>query len=573
MRVFLGLVCAVGMLVGCVQHVVGGEDPAEYQIIFSTFESDSAGKYSYLRDSIQGMLISRLAAKDRIQVVDEMLGKSELSQLKKKKDFSSLSEKYKDVDYIITGRLFSVTSGLQIHVNLYPLDTSREILNFSVLSKVPENIITDIGKLTEQISQEGFGYSVKALSAGKSDERGTGAKGFVTAHPEAAYKKGLYTGTVVGSKVAGFDIEAVGMKRKLNIDGEIIALEVGDADGDGKQELFVLEGTRLGVYRVEGRQILKIEEAKLPSDMRVHALNLADINGDGLDEIYLSATEGLSVSSMILAWHNGKGFSYFAKGIPLYLRPLYIPTKGICLAGQKRGFEKIDLVKPGIQLYTLDSGNKLQAGEKLPIPEGVNLFDFIYGDLDGDRFYELVVIDQDENLKVYSPSNELMWISGRKFGGSKTYLGPSQGEAANEQDRNNFSVEEDANRDLIFVPGRITVVDINGDGREEVVVNESKMSTLGFFKRLRPYKSGMVVGLVWQEHALVEAWRTGIYRGYITDYSFVISDSDAKTRSTTQAMLYVANIPSSGTLVAMLPGSRDTDLSVYELGFSVNKSK
>ncbi len=114
-------------------------------------------------------------------------------------------------------------------------------------------------------------------------------------------------------------------------------------------------------------------------------------------------------------------------------------------------------------------------------------------------------------------------MSSSTFGGSKIYIGPSQGSAVDEQSKNNLSVDEDADRELIFVPARILVTDVDNDGLSEIVVNENKSGALGFFKRLRSYDGGTVVGLAWNGSELTEAWRTGRYKGYVVDYFFVKS--------------------------------------------------
>ncbi|MCP3887394.1 MAG: VCBS repeat-containing protein [Desulfobulbaceae bacterium] len=572
MRIFLGLMTFVVIWVSGIAYAANNDTKGTFEIVFSTFESRSSGEYSYLADSIQAMLVSRLSAKDRVRVIDRVLTQVELKQLKKGKDFSSLQVGDEAADYIVTGSLFAVVSGLNVQVSLYPLDISKEILNFSILSESNEEIIPDMEDLSNEIAERAFGYSAERVATDAS-----GTKGFTTEHPEAAYKKGLYTGTVVGTGISGIETRAIGVKRKLSLDGEVISLAVGDVDGDGFDEVFTLAGSHLGVYRVNGRQISKIDGTDLSRKLRIHALNLADINKDGMQEIYLSATDGLSVASLIMEWSKAKGFSLLNQNIPMYLRPIYIPKQGMRLAGQYRGQEKLKLVQPGVQLLSFDGSNRPKSEGNLPIPRSVNLFDFTYADLDGDSFAELVVIDQNDHLKVYSPSNELMWVSEKNFGGSKRYLGPSQGEAVNEQDRRNFTTSEDAERELIFVPGRIFATDINGDGKNEIVVNESKMSNLGFFKRLRPYTSGTVVGLVWNEQQLIETWRTGIYRGYLVDFSFSLDsgiqagDSTTTTGKESKGVLFVINIPSSGSFASLLPGSSDTELSVYELGFSQTK--
>ena len=131
----------------------------------------------------------------------------------------------------------------------------------------------------------------------------------------------------------------------------------------------------------------------------------------------------------------------------------------------EEGNEKIDLISPGVYLVTWSRKYTISKGERLPLPPSVNLFDFVYADLDGDGFYEIVAIDQKEKLKIYSPSNELMWVSQKNFGGSKIYLGPSRGGATTKNDRRNFTPDEDAERELIFVPSRIIVTDVD-QGRQ-----------------------------------------------------------------------------------------------------------
>lgn len=571
MRIFLYLLTVFTFLLAG-GNAFSAKEQTQYQIMFSTFENQSAGNLAYLRDSIEGMLISRLAARDRIDVIENSLSEQELKKLKKGKDFLLLKTKGYDVDYLVTGRLVAVASGLNVQVTLYPIDDSKEVLNFSILTESTDSLIKDVDNLAGEIAEGGFGYRAVATDTAQTTGSNSGIQGFTTVHPEAAYKKGLYTGTVIGSEIAGFQAKAIGVKRKLSFEGEITAFTVEDVNGDGEQEIFTLEGNNLSVYRIIGRKISKVASVGLSSRLRIHALNIADINRDGKFEIYLSATDGLNITSLIMSWSEAGGFTTLARNIPWYIRPMYIPKLGVQLAGQQRGVEKINLVRSGVQLLEIDENYTLLKGKKLPLPSSINLFDFTYGDIDGDGYHELLVIDDHENLKVYSPSNELIWISNRKFGGSKTYLGPSQGTAVNERDNFNFTVDEDADRDLIFVPGRISVTDINRDGKDEVVVTENSMSTFGFFKRMRPYKAGMVVGLVWSNDEFVEAWRTGRYRGYLADYSFNISDSSEK-KSETSGLLYVANIPQSGSFTSMLPMSVNTNFSVYELGFSKAKTE
>ncbi|EKD39736.1 MAG: hypothetical protein ACD_75C00308G0002, partial [uncultured bacterium] len=366
-------------------------------------------------------------------------------------------------------------------------------------------------------------------------------------------------------------------------------LAVADADGDGIGEIFVLAGTKLELYKLNGKSVDKVASTVLPKNVLGHAVNAADLDSDGKPEIYLSATEGLDVASMIIKWDKANGFVVVSRNIGWYLRPLYVPGKGWRLAGQKRGVEKIQFVRDGIYLLDIDPQFKLKEGERLPLPKRINLFDFVYADLDGDGKPETVTIDQREKMKVFNQANELLWVSERFFGGSKVYLGPSYGEAVNEQDRRNLTVDEDSDRELIFVPGRMIVADVDRDGREEVIVSENTMPSLGLFNtsvvslfsRLKTYKEGMIVGLTWNGEVMNEIWRTGKFRGYIADHGFSQLDKAAEGTSQlvvsdtqkTIGRLFVGQVPNSGSFASLLPGSDDSQLTVYELEFSVEKSK
>ena len=62
-----------------------------------------------------------------------------------------------NADYLVTGALFSLTSGLEIQVDLYPLVPDEEILHFSVRSQTPDTLIADVEQLSRDIAQKAFG--------------------------------------------------------------------------------------------------------------------------------------------------------------------------------------------------------------------------------------------------------------------------------------------------------------------------------------------------------------------------------------------------------------------------------
>ncbi len=507
----------------------------EYQIVFSTFEKNSAGKYSYLRDSIQAMLASRLAARERVNVLEKTFSGDELSSLKKKGEQKGLSIGGKKADYLITGELFALTSGLEIQVELYPLVPDKKVLQFTVLSQTPDSLIAKVDELSQDIAQTALGEKITRVERKAKQGDVEGTKGFVTANPEAAYKRSLHAGVTPG--VAGSSVTAIGrgVQIKTTVPFDMKAMDVGDIDGDGEREILVLAGQNLRLFKIKDKAIVQVAETSLPSMLTAHALNLADLDGDGKDEIYISGTDGLYVSSMIMKYDTTGGFHVVSRNIPWYLRPIMVPKKGWQLAGQQRGLGRTDLVKPGVYLLSLDDKNEIIQGKRLALPDSLNLFDFVYADLDGDGFYEIVAVDQKEKLRVYNPANELKWVSRKNYATSKIYLGPSRGGAMSKTNTRNFTPEEDQERDLIFVPDRIVVTDIDKDGKEEIVTTEGDKAGLSI---LTDCGSIAVVPLsAWL--GTVQLWlnRGGrvILQGYVAGYGFTLLDG--KQRSDIQIMI------------------------------------
>lgn len=561
-------------------EVYGKDGNDKYRLVFSVFDVSSAGNYAYLRDGVQSMLVSRLASREPLSVVDRSFSEKELVALKNGQSVSATSSGMAVADYLVAGSLYGLKTGLNIQIVLYPFKDDREILRFEVFVKNPENMVADIEKLTDEIGQSILGNKAAVSGTAKTPGDGKGASSFVTIHPEAAYKKSLNSGAVVAAAGSNIKVTAREGKTTTTISQEIRAFAVGDIDGDAVEEIVVLVGNTLELYKLRNKKIDKVTTASLPPAVVCHAVNMADLDNNGRMEIYISATDGLNISSLVVGWDKEKGFRIITENIPWYIRPLFVPGKGWRLAGQKRGSEKTELVKEGLYLLNLDSRNIPIEGEQLSLPPGVNLFDFVFADLDGDGTPETVAIDRKERMKVYNRASELLWVSKRTFGGSQIYLGPHRGEATNYQDRRNFTVDENVFLEPIFVPGRLVVADVDNDGRQEVVINENTLSSLSIFNKARIYNDGVIVGLAWDGNALNEAWRTGTFKGYIAGFGFSQLNKQSETgqaskkdEKKTTVGLYVGHLPSSGTLIGLLPGVGETRLTVYDLEFSSEKTK
>lgn len=547
---------------------------SSYGLLFLPFNGVEAGKYAAFRESIEEMLLSRLSAGDQVQIIESGLTGAQLAQIKERGYLtgSGASEQV----FLISGTLFAMQGGLEIQVVVDPLSKaaqrahSNAPLRFSRMCP-EDSVIAGVSSLADDIG--GKLFRPQASPPAYND---SGAGAFTTSHPEEAYKRGQYASLATSSGAFGFQARNVGARSRYNFKEDLLGVQVVDADGDGRKEVLLFFSHRLEVRRFLGRELKVLDSCPFPSGLRVHAVDTADLDGDGVQEIYLSATDGLRLSSAILSWRGKGKFSWDAKNIRYYIRPVFLPGEGYRLVVQRRGLAKTALRRAGLFLAEFSAAGALEPGKRLPLPASVNLFDFYYADLDGDGAQELVIVDSSTHLKVYSSGNELLWVSEKLYGGSKNYIGPSQGTAVDKQSRDNFSVDENADRELLYLPGRVVVADFNGDGRQEIVVSESNMPGVGFFVRLRPYDSGKIVGLSWDGQELRPFWETGTFRGYLSDFSFLLQRPAQKNASGVpgrpgRATLYVANLPASGSFLSIFPGNDTSVLTVGAMEFSFEK--
>lgn len=161
LRFFAFLLC---FLVTAQQTCAEGNKDEEkelYRVIFSTFEDRSAGKYQYLTDSVQAMLASRLAAGEKIVVLDKSLSKKQLEFLKKdNKEKALVVDQGLQVDYLISGALYELNSGLNIQLTVYPLASDGEMLRFSTVTDADTSLIADVEVLSIKIARDAFGQDV-----------------------------------------------------------------------------------------------------------------------------------------------------------------------------------------------------------------------------------------------------------------------------------------------------------------------------------------------------------------------------------------------------------------------------
>ncbi|MEE4165352.1 MAG: VCBS repeat-containing protein [Desulfocapsaceae bacterium] len=564
-RFYLVLIIAVGFFHW---HTAGhAENNREaVKIAVLPLQGMEEGQYRYLNSSVRQMLLSRLAGRPGLQIVDSPFVSENPQYLRdqlRSGEFDDVRQKV-DADILLDGTLYSLKDGVQLNLDVHTFAPEADRISYSVKAESADGILAVISDLAAQVAEATIEPAKEVAETTGTGSTPDGLSGFQTPHPERDYKKGLFAGaTLFGGEESG-QFQSKGIRKSSTISITIETVALGDLDGDGSNELVVASRSKIRIFQFAENRFREIAGYDLLPQYKIHVINIGDPGNTGTMKLFVSADKGKRPSSQILSWDGSKKLQLIQGDIGYYIRPLWWPGRDIILAGQADSPNISDnFLAPGVfELIGDFTKDEMSKGPALLLPEGTNLFDFIVADLNGDKEVETMVIDKNQKLLVYDSGLNLSWVSSANYGGSKTFFGPSISSADN-LDPNSQRQEVADLRKLIYIPGRLDLKDITGDGLPEVVVSTNDVGIDKYFKNLRTYDGGAVACLTWRGAGLMELWRTNHIEGYVADYAF---DEEGSTDGDSRlARLYVAQIPDSTIWELVLPGNDDSRILAYEM--------
>jgi len=206
---------------------------------------------------------------------------------------------------------------------------------------------------------------------------------------------------------------------------EIVDFDVGDLNGDGKNEYVLIDRYRVMVYKLKKGKLRKIGQLRKRKGIdRFLGVDVGDINGNGRDEIFVTNQVGDKLESFALERQPGKkGFKHVWKDVNLYFRIIRPFGAKPTLLSQSTGFEA---PFHGSIKKVLHKRRRYILGSKLNTPDIYGKFFNLYGltqtDLSGNKIKDTIILDDKYHLRVYSPEGKVIVKSDEYYGHDPRFI-------------------------------------------------------------------------------------------------------------------------------------------------------
>jgi len=526
------------------------------------FSLNAPPESQYLAEGLRDMLGSRLRTEAGATIIAKDVIRSVMQGEGGERDAAKMAAYATKMGagYLVYGTITALGGGISIDAKVFSADTTQgqQIQNFYSSAVSNDQVMRAIDTLSWDIIEKYFGKKRPSAMITAQPQRpaATPEKStFTTAHPDKTFM----------SSGGGFSLRGGrNFVKTRNFNMELRGFDIGDVDGDGQPEVILADRSEVKVFHRDGTRLNEFATIKMLARYPVHAVNTADLNGNGRAEIYISAADPKGPGSRAVEW-DGSAFADLFSEARWYIRPMEVPGFGLVLAGQASGQLAVE---PGIYVLRYDNG-KVTRGEKVPVPSGVNLFNFVFADIDGNGQKEIVALDDSFKLRIIQ-KGMTTWKSNERFGGTKRFIGGEPAMTAGKSPHKNEEVDTVGERyQRIYIPSRILVGDVDHDGSEDIIVNRNPESYTTMTPQLTQYQSGTMVGLKWNGIGLEELWRTNKIDGYIVDYQVKSLAMNKKEDKTDE--LFVGMMLDTGSLNPF--GGDQSTVVIYPFEFEMPDAK
>jgi TolB-like protein len=505
------------------------ESQKVYKIAILPFLIHSQENLDYLRDGIYNILASRLSVEGRMIVIDQSLVERALYEERPMRLDEAVAAKIgmrAGADYIVLGSLTKVGDYISLDARVISVTEDKPPLGVFAQTKGIDDVMAKIGDFAQDI-----GYKI----LGRQATPGRSGPGGIR---KQDVRRGIYK------------IDRTAVKRSQILQFEVRGLGIGDVDGDGKNELVIIDPRTLHVFRYDGEKLTLFQKMEAPYQYEFLSLDVADVNRNGRAEIIVTAVINDEIRSLILEYEEGK-FRKVSDRSEWFLRVINHPKDGPILLGQQRDSEGL----PSGYIYRMVwKKDSFERGPRMPFPPETMVFSVGMGNIRGTGKTDLLFLTSSGYLNMCSEDGKVVWKGGERFGGTTTFYDTQKKKY--DVYRTPITVPY-----RVFIPGRIIVKKATGEEYSEVIINRNEFSA-SISERARIIDKAMVYGLFWNENRLSTDWESMEIRGYIADYQ--VKD----VANTGEEDLVVAVVlPAEGGVSGMFTKKIESVIQFFKLNY------
>jgi len=496
------------------------------------FAVHSSENLEYIRNGIWDMLISRIGADNEISVID----KKDVAEAIKGKDSYTADDIYRlgqqlGADYATWGSITKIGSSVSLDGKLIDIMTNKTPVCVYEQCKSVNDIIPKVNLFSRKITQHVTGRVPEFLPTGQQDAEKTAEE--VTPEKSLESEKAFQTrrGTMTAVYNPEFVFGAGPIDREnywisQRFPAKFRGMAIGDVNGDGLNEIVVIDINKLTVYRKEGKNLKTLATLQGERYDEYISVDIADINRNGIAEIFVSNVRATDRLASFVVEYRDEQYAMKETGIDMFFRVIEPYRKPPYLIAQVLGSDRsVPFEKPIYKVHY--KGGKYERNKRLPIPQGLSVYGLTI-DRVGESGERVIALDGNDHLRMYAKttlpidkihiyggSEKSIWKSEDVYGGSDTVF----------QLQNKTTLEDEC---FAYVNPRIITHDTNDDGKQEIVIVRNISAAGRTFEHTRVFTKSELFNLEWDGLGLIINWKTKKIGGYIADYQIKDMDNDGE---------------------------------------------